>query len=541
MIGVQRLRQVICGLALAVLLLGAIAAAQQTGRMTLEQRFTQLDRDGDGRLTPEELRAPRVFAEMDADADGVVTLAEAQAWAQAQRGAQLAQEQSALGVGPAVRSKSAAFTGLQFASDYQPGTVDELGQWMGGTETLRLLAHDGKLFTSLGYWTDTPYGQPKGDDPWTGAQILVKEAADAPWRVDAAFGPEYLRVEGMISATFTTDAAGAPLVPPINLLIAGPSSREPSAAWTRDDASGEWTKTAPLRYGGGIRSFCTHVDEETGIHHLFAGLSRGHIVRGAYDPAAPGRLVLAPGAELSGTGRVMAMVEANGVLYASCGIDSDEEQSGGLFRRIDGPQPRWELVWRWPYKLVEDKDEFEIMRGLTAVPDPLGGDHEVIIGTCAYPGVVYRVDPTRNHEAVRELDIRQYFAEAWGVESLPGPCLSAYNRMVPATDPETGERVHLIGVCVIHPDQGDTELRHSAWYLVRHADGSYAHGRVFDPEVHDPNPPAGLVATRTMEVAPWDAREVYAGGYDGAANDRKNHNTAWIYRGTRMSPEAEAQ
>lgn len=520
------------GVGAAVLLFAAIAAAQQAGELTWEQRFAQLDRDGDGRLTPEELRAPRVFAEMDADADGAVTLAEAQAWVQAQRGAQLAQEQSALGVGPVVRSQSAAFTGLQFASDYQPGTVDERGQWMGGTETLRLLAHDGKLFASLGYWTDTPYGQPKGDEPWTGAQILVKEAADAPWRVDAAFGPEYLRVEGMISATFSTDAAGAPLVPPVSLFIAGPSSREQSAAWTRDDVSGGWTKAAALRYRGGIRSFCTHVDRATGIHYLFAGLSRGHIMRGAYDPDAPGRLVFAPDAELSGTGRVMAMAEANGVLYAACGIDSDDEQSGGLFRRIDGPEPRWELVWRWPYKLVEDKDEFEIMRGLTAVPDPLGGDHEVIIGTCAYPGVVYRVDPTRNHEAVRELDIRQYFAEAWGVASLPGPCLSAYNRMVPATDPETGERVHLIGVCVIHPDQRDMELRRSAWYLVRHADGSYAHGRVFDPDAPEPNPPAGLVATRTMEVAPWDGRELYAGGYDGAANNRKNHNTAWIYRGT---------
>jgi hypothetical protein len=513
----------------ALLILAPTVA--HTQQADLEQRFKQLDRDDDGKLSAQELRAPQIFGQMDADGDGFVTLEEARGYLRAQRASGLAEELRELGVGPVNRSASTAFTGLQFTRDYEPGTRDAQGEWMGGTETLRLLAHDGKLFASLGYWTDTPYGQPKGDEPWTGAQILVKEGAGAPWRVDAGFGPEYLRVEGMISATFTTDASGQPLGEPVTLLVAGPSSRQESVAWTRDDATGQWSKTDALSARGGIRSFCTHVDAETGIHHLFAGLSRGYIVRGAYDPESPGRLVFAPEPELSGTGRVMTMVEANGVLYAACGIDSDEEQSGGLFRRLDGPDPRWELVWRWPYKLVEDKDESEIMRGLTAVPDPLGGDHEVIIGTCAYPGVVYRVDPAKDHEAMRELDIRQYFAEAWGVDFLPGPCLSAYNRMVPAADPETGERVHLIGVWVTHPDGADAELRRSAWYLVRHADGTYAHGRVYDPDFPEPNPPAGLVATRTMEVAPWDAREIYAGGYDGAANNRKNHNTAWIYRG----------
>jgi hypothetical protein len=477
---------------------------------------------------------------MDAADDGFVTLAEAQGYLWAQRDAQLATELRELGVGPVKRSENPAFTKLQFTRDYLPGTRDPRGQWMGGTETLRLLTHDGKLFASLGYWTDVPYGQPKGDDPWTGAQILVKEDASGPWRVDVIFGPTYLRVEGMISATFTTDAAARRLDEPVTMLIAGPSSRETSA-WTRDDATGEWSKTDVLRFRGGIRSFCTHVDRETGVHHLFGGLGAGHIVRSAYDPTAPGRLAFAPGPELSGTGRVMAMVEANGVLYAACGIDSDEEQSGGLFRRIDGPEPRWELVWRWPYKLVEGKDESEIMRGLTAVPDPGGGAHQVIIGTCAYPGVVYRIDPARDHEAVRELDIRQYFAQAWGVESRSGPCLSAYNRIVPATDPETGVRVHLIGVCVTHPDGRDTELGRSAWYLVRHVDGTYAHGRVFDPDVPDPNPPAGLVATRTIEIAPWDEREIYTGGYDGAANKRKNHNTAWIYRGVLAAPRQGEQ
>lgn len=190
------------------------------------------------------------------------------------------------------------------------------------------------------------------------------------------------------------------------------------------------------------------------------------------------------------------------------------------------------MVWRWPYKLVEDNNESEIMRGLTAVPERAGGDHESILGTCAWPGVVYRMDPEQGHKAVRELDIRAYFAEVWGVDFAAGPCLSAYNRLVPASDPDTGEQLHLIPVWVAHPDAPGTELGPSAWYLVRHADGSYSHGRVFDPRRPSPNQPRGLTATRTIEASPFPedgGRVVYMGGFDCAKQD--SHNTAWIYRG----------
>ena len=74
-------------------------------------------------------------------------------------------------------------------------------------------------------------------------------------------------------------------------------------------------------------------------------------------------------------------------------------------------------------------------------------------------------------------------------------------------------------------------MRGSAWYLVRHADGSYRHERVFDPANPRPNPPRGLVATRTIEVSPFPedgGRVFYFGGYDCA--DVESHNTAWIYR-----------
>jgi hypothetical protein len=65
--------------------------------------------------------------------------------------------------------------------------------------------------------------------------------------------------------------------------------------------------------------------------------------------------------------------------------------------------------------------------------------------------------------------------------------------------------------------------------MIRHPDASYEVIRVFDPAL---KPHPLLVSTRTLEFAPWNPNEVYTGGYDGAANERKNHNTAWIFKGT---------
>ena len=156
----------------------------------------------------------------------------------------------------------------------------------------------------------------------------------------------------------------------------------------------------------------------------------------------------------------------------------------------------------------------------------------MLLGTCHYPGVVYRIDPSRGCSATTELDIRAYFAKVFGVAKLVGPCLSAYNNSLPASDPETGGKVLLLGVWVNHPDGHASEKGAGAWYLVRHADGTYACGRVFDPKNPRPNPPRGLLATRTIEVSPFpedNGRVLYFGGFDCASVE--SHNTAWIYKG----------
>jgi len=433
-------------------------------------------------------------------------------------------------------SQRAAALKLRFIQDWRSGTRDASGQFMAGTETMRLLGYEGRLYASLGDWMDVPYGKAKGDNPWTGAQVLVKESAEGPWRIAVCFGESYLRTEALAALTFTTDAKGVALAKPVAMLAAGPSDVNLEGArwatvWTRDDATGKWTKTEVAREPrqAGVRSLVSHVDRITHVHHVFAGVSRGEIYRGVYDPAAPGRLRWEHEPELGGTGRVMCFAECNGDLYAAAGVKEGGD-TGGLYRRADGLQPKWQLVYRWPYTPMTGGDEANIMRGLTPAPDAHASGHQVLLGTRAHPGVVERIDPAKDHAVSVELDIKARFAKEWGLAALRGPALSAYNCMLPITVPGSDEKAHFIDVWVNHPGHR-TPPYNGAHYLVRRQDGHYDCGTVYDIE-HPLAPGRGLVAVRTIEVSPFPedgGRVLYFGGYDCASQE--SHNTAWIYKG----------
>ena len=78
--------------------------------------------------------------------------------------------------------------------------------------------------------------------------------------------------------------------------------------------------------------------------------------------------------------------------------------------------------------------------------------------------------------------------------------LFAYNEMTPAVHPDTGERVLLIAGGVMPGLPGDDARAKSAWYLVRHADGRYGTGQVFDPAVV-PHALGGLQRPHRLRVA----------------------------------------
>jgi acetyl esterase/lipase len=417
-------------------------------------------------------------------------------------------------------ARASASLPITFTRDFQAGTKDIRGQFMGGTETMRLAAHDGKLFAALGYWTDQP-----GGDPSPGAQILVKRGRDAAWELDRSF-PGALRVNCMEAVTFTTDGAGKKLAQPVALLLADAGLNEAHtrggalSVWVRDDTQQTWvesrvTDSSKRAY---IRAFGFQHDSVTGVDHVFAGTGAGEVFAGVYDPQAPGRIRWNPAPEYanpdfdgSAFRRCQGFCVANGKAYASI--------SPSLVERKDGPKPAWHEVFRW--KPTGDRAG-QGLRGITAVPDPKGGRHEIILGSREQEGRILRIDPLDNYRVDLELQSDAFLKERLG--GFRGGKLVAYNRFEPGKDPRTGQPIHWVTVAGVKAD----DLQ-AAWLMIRHADATYEPVRVFDAKL-DPHPL--LVSTRTLEFAPWNPHEFYTGGYDGAANNRRNHNTAWIYRGT---------
>ena len=185
---------------------------------------------------------------------------------------------------------------LQFVKDYFPGTVDVAGRPLAGTEMMNFAVHGGRLYAGLGN-----RNLPDDASVKVGAQVIVKDSANAAWRVEHQFARTAPRVNAMISAVFTTDASGRSLEPAIAVLVAAPSDasvQENTAsdhgplrwatAWTRDDASGDWTETrvySAERRKPACRSFGVYRDPVTKVCHLFAGTSHGSIHRAVYDPS----------------------------------------------------------------------------------------------------------------------------------------------------------------------------------------------------------------------------------------------------------------
>ena len=296
--------------------------------------------------------------------------------------------------------------------------------------------------------------------------------------------------------------------------------------WVRDDEKGRWVESrvsekAPRAY---IRAFGLHHDSRTGVDLLFAGTGAGEVYAGAYDPSAPGRIrwnsrpeYANPDFDGTAFRRCQGFCVANGKAYASI--------SPALVERRDGPEPTWVEVFRW--KPQEDRAG-QGLRGITAVP-ALKGDHQVILGSREQEGRILRIDPLDGYKVELELQSDTFMRTKLG--EFRGGKLVAYNRFEPGTDPRTGKSIHWVTVAGYKPSDPS-----AAWLMMRHADASYEVFRVFDPSQVDP---PQLFSTRTLEVSPWNTSEVFTGGYDGAANNRRNHNTAWIYRGSLGSADVK--
>lgn len=538
------MKTIITLISLSTILACLSLAAQESPRPaagSLDELFKRLDRNGDGKLTRDEI--PQRFDQLDKNKDGVVTLEEAQAGG-------TPNPEARQPAGPTPKSSSRAFLDLQFTKDYFPGTKDRNGSLMGGVECNFIVAHKGRLYATVSTWKQVGYQRGKT----TGPQVLVKKAHDAPWEVDMTFGPYFGRAECLLSVTFTTDRTGRRLDSPVSLLLAtttGFGSKE-IGVWSRDDATGRWTRMtfgkASSAWGTEIRTLIDHVDRVTGTHSVFAAATEGLIYRGAYDPRMPGGIVWEPQPEYRRPAtmkeqRSPSSCEFDGVLYVSLETDPQSPGAGGVFRRVDGPKPRWEHVYEWKHAAAEQEARIghkfdRNIYGLAGVLDPRDPSRETLICTRNMLAQVLGIDPTKTDKATIEFDARRYFEKEFQSDRAKVERIAA-NGFTPVTHPDTGEKVHLAGVWAAHPAGADTEKGNSSWYLVRHADGTYAHGRVWTPDDPVPNKgvSGGLRTTRSICLSPFPedkGRVLYFGGFDSGISTSPEEfgYTAWIYKGT---------
>ena len=373
--------------------------------------------------------------------------------------------------------------------------------------------------------------------------ILVKEAADTAWKVDGAFAAKGTRLSSLVSLRLTTDAKGVALPEPVDLLIAGGSSavgRTALPLFIRNDTTGQWERSdlpggisgTDGKVGREVRLVFAHKDNVTGVYHLFACPSHGHIWRGSYNPALPGRIEWSPTPELEGrVGRLLAAAELGGAVHLTVEIDPNQPRNGGIFRRIDGPHPRWEWrhEWQWSHPNPKMFPHQYGMRGLTEVTHA-GGDF--LLGAREHPGIIDRISSANPPVVTTDLDVRHFLEAQWSLQpgSYIGTTLLAYDDMPRVVHPDSGAAAHLVGAWFRHPDGPNSEKGRSGWYLVRHADGRYALGRV--PELQPGSKsPWGLRGVRNIVPSPFESehgRVFYFGGFDAAGG--RHRDTAWIYR-----------
>jgi len=427
---------------------------------------------------------------------------------------------------------------LEFTKDYFPGTKDEQGCFMGGTETRWLVSHKGELFAGISYWGDSA-----GFDPALGGQVLRKQSASSEWQVDKSWGSDYIGVYGLSSISFQSDMNGEPLSSNESILLASLVPKDgPGKAviWVRDDNTGEWVDvylSEKIYERPAARGIFHHVDKVTGIHYVFVGIDGGDLYCGRYNPDLPTKIQWDKNPELSleDGSRFLSSTTANGEFYIGLMPRRSFRKVGGVYHRIDGSDPQWECVYKWKTHLLSWTSG---IRGLTAVPDPLGGNHEVLLGVRESPGVIERIDPLDHYSVTVELDIREYFKSFYGAIEYPKPRVyfiirnslyAAYNDMCMIQHPMSNESLYVFGVFIRF---SDTLLppHNGAYYLIRNVSGSYNHGFVYD---HDYPVGEGdyLRAARTIIKSPFPDEEetvLYFGGYDSAGQPK--HNTAWIYK-----------
>jgi uncharacterized delta-60 repeat protein len=372
--------------------------------------------------------------------------------------------------------------------------------------------------------------------------------------------------------SFTRDHTGAFLNPPVPLLFCGTGaweswnpdgvyvlSRHPSGLWDRGKLSSQVKNPAETNHDQEVRSMFDYYDPVANRHLVFAASSIGSVFSGVYN-STTGKVDWNPVAEIFGSnGRGLGFAVANGVLYMALAYQDvygavQPMKNYGLWRRIDGVRnpvdaaqtapptvnPQWEWVnvpqWENPSVPGESLRKGQI-RGLTTLPDPLGGANQVLGVHWDVPdGKLEIVRPISGNEATVELDTKLYVPQQWG----SGYAITlGYNDWCPAVHPTTGQAAHFIGAWASYPP-GETlsDLGKSSWLMLRTQNPvSHKLVRIWDPQNPLTGAEYGLRGCRSIRPSPFpeeQGRVWYLCGFDStnSTGAEINGSRGWIYKGT---------
>ncbi len=403
---------------------------------------------------------------------------------------------------------------------------------------MQLVTHRGMLFCGMA--TSFERDRHSGGSSY----IYSKASTEAPWKLEADFGPGTSRIGQMFSARFVNDEHGKPIPGgPQEVLVAFTMSlarrggeATPLQMRVRDDATGQWHThdlPTPKVADCNVRELWLHRDRVTGADLFFvaANPSPLGLHTGVFDASAPGRIRWRSEAEITaqgrrGTSKWFGMATVNGVLLAS---DVD-----AVFRRDDGPQPKWTKVLQFP-RGRGDEGGAEV-RGLTAVPNPQAvtawPEKDMLLLATQMKLWRMRVPAgtEEKHEHVAELDLVPWFAEQSG--ELIAFAESAFNRLTSFRPTPDAAPVWPIGFQVVYPVPGKTLSNHDpesyclkddAWYLLRDENAGYTLHRIASDR--------RLFLARDFKPSPFadEPHTLYACGYNGSYF-KGSLGTAWVYK-----------
>ena len=396
----------------------------------------------------------------------------------------------------------ARFENLQFDTDFVSGLDRDTA--LRGAEVGFMLPFDGRLWASL---SDADARSN------TVARLLSKSSADAEWVEAQAFsrGQQFTALSAW---ELDNDDAGQ-AIPAAKVMIAGLVTPRGASQWqwSRGEDRFQMIADHPQQ---ALTATAVHHDSVSGADVILLGSAGGGIRAAAWQQQSSS-LRLHASAELDGAD-VTAIAIANRVAYAAV-----KGSNAGLYQRIDGLAPRWQRI--------TDTEVVGLDRGevtaMSAVADPAGAGHEVLLLAHAQSGRVVRIDPQNGFGRSLEVDLGAAFAEVW--KGNQRAVDFGGNAFVALTHPETADQVHAIGLRVRHPLAGQAP-HNGAWYVLRQSDASYSYGMSYDYR-NPPSPGVSLGSVRAVAASPFvndRAGAVYFAGFDAEAGDR---DSGWIQRG----------